>query len=232
MNAQDERLDLLVAGAAYRCRRRWGHMEYADLRSELYVWLYENPTKVRDLLAAEDTERADRDLTSSLLNAGERVARRERAELHGYRPEDEFFYSTAMLRGLLPDVYVPDAWVTSQQSDSERVSGAAPAREGNGRVAMLADISRALGQLREHDRLVLLDRYGPDAPEDEARCAERLEITQEALRAKVNRATGRLRRILGGRRPDGGGSERQYVGSRRALSNAAALAITNHQEDQ
>ena len=224
------RIDELVGAAAYRCRRRWSHMDLEDLRQEMYLWVYEHPRLTTEMLNEADTTRADRDFTSNLLNAGERLARKDRADRMGYEVEDEHFYSTATLRDLLPLVLDKETWAVSGVSNEEKVNTGTDPAEGGNLVAMLSDVSRALDTLKATDREILIERYLHG--ESEAQVAERLGLTTEALQARTNRAIGRLRRLLGGKRPDVVESEREYVGTRKVLSNAAACALTSHQGEQ
>lgn len=87
---------------------------------------------------------------------------------------------------------------------------------------MLADISRAIDRLDVYDRVVLFSRFGTSI--SVAGMAEVHNIKIFTMRSRIDRAVRRLQRILGGERPDFEG-----LGSRKAMSNAKARAITEDQ---
>src|SRR6266480_3745572 len=76
--------------------RRW--VEYDDVMMEMWVWVYGHPAKTNALVTGDRWW-----LVRRLRTVGERFARREKAARTGYLPGDEYFYSPAQVRALLPD---------------------------------------------------------------------------------------------------------------------------------
>ena len=150
----------------------------------------------------------------------------EKAARTGYDFEDVYFYSTGLLRELIPQALDRTLWVEpGVANETGKLSRTAKPEEGGNRVAMLCDVRSGLESGSEADKELLWTTFGLCMPEDEH--AMVLGITVEALRTRIHRAVQRLQRRLGGPKPDG-----PYVGTRRAISNAQAQAITRNQESE
>jgi DNA-directed RNA polymerase specialized sigma24 family protein len=219
---QDRRFFADVAGLSARiiAKRYRGYVEPGDLMGEAWVWAYERPSRLQSILDIVVEEDRARKLRSALCNHLDRKARREKAQVLGYEPSDECFYSTGILRGLLPDVYDREGWVSFSAPDNPVRTRGNPG-EGNNWLATLADVAQALSSLSKEDQRILHLRYGVgDKP---PAIALALGLTEAGAISKVNRALGRLRRELGGRRPDADPAE--VIGSRAVMSNAMAQTI-------
>jgi hypothetical protein len=95
-----------ISGGLFRRWRRW--VEIEDLTQELWQEYY------------RDTREATADeLDNRLYNAGRRYCRAEKARQCGYAPDDEAYYSTKVIRELLPDVVADDPPVMRGQDERE-----------------------------------------------------------------------------------------------------------------
>lgn len=191
-----------------------------DLRSEAWVCIFTLPDKATRAFASEDPEKEVGKLIFGWLEA---FARCEKAERSGYEPDDEFYYTVPMLRELLPEMYDRDDWATAPKSEVHG-RNTDPA-EGGGMMAVKADIQRAMDSLSSRELVFLALRFRDGMIYQDI--ADHFEITEHGAEMAVNRALGRLRRTLGGSRPDYG---REYIGTRRVISNAAAIARTHGQD--
>jgi hypothetical protein len=213
-----------VAGrVAHRYR---GFVEPEDLRQELALWALEHPRAAAEYLAeAEDGD--TRRLMRSLYNAAESYARGCKASSEGYAASDEYFYSLGQLRELLPEAMEgARSWAEATMAP-EVPRRSSIAAEGNGRLAMLADVSGALETVRHMSE----DRYGLLATKFAAgwtddMLAQWLGCSEDAARMRVVRALQMVQKILGGQKPQVDPPEVRYVGTRHTLSNAAAQAAT------
>jgi DNA-directed RNA polymerase specialized sigma24 family protein len=163
-------------------------------------------------------------LWTSLRRAGVAFCTREKAAITGYDVEDLYYYSTGQLRDLLPVVLDRESWGgTGVVQDLGKITGGGDPAHGNNRLAMICDVRSALEACSDEDKRLLWTVFGLRVDDDEY--ATSLGITADALRMRVVRALKRLQRHIGGPRPDG-----LYEGTRRALSNAQAQAVTRNQE--
>jgi len=207
------------ASIVARRYRRWTTVP--DLVQEAWVWALERPDRLAGLMAEEDADERFRKLRNALCNHLDGTARRIKAGQSGYEADDEFFYSLAHLRDLLPDVYDPAHWTSFSASEHEVAAKSDPAEGGN-RVTELSDVSMALGRLAKDDQRMLFMRFGAGDPFDSI--ARHLGIEEDTARQREGRAIRRLRDELGGPAPRADRGE--HTGSRRVISNAHAQAIT------
>lgn len=208
----------MVNNVAAQIHRKFPMVDRDDLAGEMWLWMVEHQDKVESW--AEDEKYGERKLARSIRRVAVSYALAEKAERAGYDVEDLFFYSTALLRDLLAQVFEYDLWIDAPTAtDTGKLSRTSAPDEGNNRLAMLIDIKDALPKMREDDRTLLWTQFGMKLDDQEH--ALMLGITEEALRMRVSRALGRLQRKLGGARPDV-----QWVGTRRVISNAQAQALT------
>lgn len=212
----------MVQQIATQVKRQFHMVERDDIVQELWLWLAEHTERVEEY--ASRGKHGERQLATALRRAGRAFAIKEKAAIVGYDLDDLYWYSTAQLRELLPLVMDRSLWVeTGVPAETGRVSSTSDPAHGNNRLAILCDIRASLETCSERDKLLLWTHFGLGMEEDEH--ALTLGITTETLRKRVTRALQRLQRALGGPRPD-----QVYVGTRRALSNAQAQAITRNQE--
>jgi hypothetical protein len=210
----DQEIEDTIQRVATSLKKQFYQVEREDVVQELWV----------KYLSIDVTHMNRKMLWSSLRRAGVAFCTRERAAITGYDVEDLYFYSTGQLRELLPVVLDRESWGgTGVVADLGRVTGGGDPAHGNNRLAMICDVQSALEAGSEHDKHLLWTVFGLLV--DEATYANSLGITEDALRMRVVRALRRLQKRLGGPRPEG-----LVAGSRRALSNSQAQAITRNQE--
>jgi DNA-directed RNA polymerase specialized sigma24 family protein len=206
----------MVGQVAYSVGRHFPFVDLEDLRQELWLWLVEHQEKVQ-VWGQEAT--GDRRTAKSLRRAARAVCLDLKAQRGGYDLGDLWFYSVGQLRQLLPDVLDTEGWTASSPALSpDRVQSQSLVNEGNNRLAMLVDVKDAFLRLADEDQQLLYVHY---RVHEEEQHATELEISVEALRSRVTRALTRLQRELGGPQPDV-----EWVGTRRAMSNATAQALT------
>lgn len=150
-------LDEVINSAAYSVYRRWkAYAEPEDLRQEMWVWAL-----AQDGPALETSEEAP--LVAKLAAVGEIYARRQKAASGGYSPSDEYFYSVASLRALLPlavmDVVMPSIDVAT----------------------MLADVKAAYKKLSTKYRVLLAEYVADEEAADPIGVARGLRLMQRNL---------------------------------------------------
>lgn len=214
----------MVQQIATELKRSFPMVERDDLVQELWLWLASHPDKVETWAA--DGKRGERFMAKALRRAGRGWAIGEKAAIVGYEVDDLYFYSTALLRELIPEALDRELWVEpGVVSETGKLSPTGRPNEGGNRVAMLCDVRSSIEAGSTSDKEILWTHFGLGMDEEEHALV--LDVTIEALRTRIHRAVVRLQKRLGGPKPDG-----PYVGTRRVLSNAQAIAQTRNQESE
>lgn len=198
-----------VAGTvARKVGRNYRDVQPDDISQELMEWTVVNQETVEGwLIEVNSEEQADKGvrwLYKTFYRLAGRYVRRERARMTGYKVQDEWFYSLAMLRALLPLYFgehvIPD-------TDAKM------------------DVERALGMIDYQTYNTLRLAYDGDGPLEERYrvIAQAQDCTVDTAENRVRRALAELQDVLGGPSP--------WTG-RRAVSNAQAAAITHGDYDE
>lgn len=210
---------------AYKLAQRYRMVDREDIAQELRIWWMTHPKSVDKFVYADEADRkleAWR-LRQKLNRAGERYCRQQKAQTLGYLVDDEAFYDKELVRDLLPLVWKPELMLQSNPNEGEqKVRTGKKASEGNNLPVMVADISRSLDELATDSRMMLWLHFGHDYEYKDIAAA--FDLSVGAVKMRIQRAIKQIVELLGGENPWSDGP-----GSRRAVSNAAALAITSHQ---
>ncbi len=198
-----EAAEPLICQVAHRVGTRYkDFVDRRDLQQELRLWVWRRRRKVRTWLDVDPDDRSAvvggvKQLTATLRRLADRIGRKERAAHLGYRPEDEWFISARLVKELLPIVIADNT--DGYESRPEVVGRSGDPAEGNGYVALLADMSAAW---RHHHSKVLEYRYGPDELTQRA-IGERLGMSESQVRSREQRDIALIIEYLGGESPYG-----------------------------
>ena len=218
-------IQVAVRRSAHKWRR---HLEPSELFSIGWLWAYDHPSKVNAAVTDDDQKRAVKRLTIALCKALDSAGRREKAHREGYAPEDEAFYTPAMVETILPSVY--DRTRKPPSSEDESSSKGRVAGPGMGWETTVVDVERGLAaaDLSDDQSYMLELRHRVGATH--AQIAGVMGVSESTVRNRLRDATQQVARALGGPTPHcGRGCE--CVGSRHVMSNATARAVTSHQYD-
>ena len=211
----EREIDDTIQRVTSSLKKQFHMVEREDIYQELWI----------KYLSTDCSHMNSKMLWSTLRRAGVAFCTREKAAITGYDVDDLYYYSTGQLRELLPVVMDRTSWTQpGVVGDLGKITGTSDPAHGNNRLAMICDVRSALEACSESDKRLLWTAFGLALADDEH--ATSMGITEDALRMRVVRALQRLQRRLGGPRP-----QMDYQGTRRALSNAQAQAITRNQED-
>jgi hypothetical protein len=139
--ANDQALSILL-GAAETVHRKYPDCTTIDhLYQEAYVWLLRHPLTVIECLK-EDVKGA-RMLNQIVVDYLRSVARADRAALRGYSPDDECFYTPAVIAELLPLTLDLENALRPTVTDDVRTSGGGDPSTGGDLLVMLLDVRSA-----------------------------------------------------------------------------------------
>ena len=192
-----ERYDGLVGAIAYEYSRKYHIVDADDVRQELWLWFLEHPNKV-NAWEALDGKQSIKLIAKSLRNAAKDYCQKQKAQIGGYRVEDNYYYDRELVEALLPSVIRGDV-VAPAMVDLGFISGKKVASEGGNWFAMMADIEWGLDKLTTEQKSIIFLRFGDGC--DNKTFAKELGITEDAARMRVNRAVNNLINFLGGSKP-------------------------------
>jgi hypothetical protein len=217
--------------AAQVSRRYRGYLTFADLMQEGNIWVLKHPGTTRSRL--EDGRRGSRRLVGQLAKHFDRLGRNEKAFSLQYSPDDEAFYTTALVEACLPAIWdesLMDQPPVSDMLDNRRAN-TDPSEAGNWTVSTI-DVRKAWTSavMDDNVRLALAYRYGEGLRNWQV--AELLQVSDSTVTVWLRKGINALVRELGGFAPgrcDGECECGEGIGSRRVMSNAEARARTADQ---
>ena len=230
---RDSIIQSCIGTGAYLGWRRYRQFfTISDARQEASEWVLGHPRMVDELLA--DGPRGERRLQSRIIAHVARAGRAEKAHRSGYDADDEAFYSGATIELVLPVLWDEDyrPW---------RPEEAAGRAQKGGRVylaweTMVVDVRNAWekADLTTEERAAVALRFGDHLILTQI--ATVLAVSEGTVRNRLRSALRAIQAELGGPRPRGCGEDGcltcDHVGSRRAMSNAQAMAVMAHQYEE
>lgn len=212
--------------AAVTARSYSSWVSLPDVTAALWVWAFSNESRVEEYLGREEGQK----IVYSILRAEARTyALKERAVATGYSLDDVTWYSPAMIRKILPDVFDYEDWQSFETKGDGR--GSKPVANATGdRLATILDIKGALTKIPEDNVRLLREHYGRGVSVEA--CAMALDVTPEAARKRLDRAVYAIRDKLNGVREYDpyeavNGQFDTRTKGRHAMSNAAARSMTD-----
>lgn len=166
-----------------------------ELVSVNYEWIAGNKRDVLDWSADPDMKNL---LYTVMLRNCQQYVLNERTRSSG-SVSDQYFYHLAVLETLLPDVWDVESWATGSGSDEQEIRHKSIPSEGGSRMAMLADMSAALRTLSTDEERALQLRYRHGLTLQEI--ADKDQVSPEAVRKRVVKATVKIIDYLGGDAP-------------------------------
>ena len=173
-------------------------VEQDDLEQEAWVWVLSTPAEVKEFTEGEEpVELRSYRLGQRVGQAMDRYARRQKAYASGYEPEDELFYSDAVINVVLPSVLKEDP--RPPVRDGERIANTSDPAEGGVWIATYLDVKKAwkTADLTPGQRKLLVSYYRDG--ENQSVIAEALGVSQQTVAKRLKRARTKLIAELGGR---------------------------------
>lgn len=214
----------LIAGQVWH---RYQTLDPDDIASEICVYVLSHDRVLAewqdycegDYDSEESAKHASNRIRTIFRRAGERYARKEIAAMVGYRPEDEAYYSTGLLKVLVEQYYAEGLTERPPVGRAESVakSSGDPATAGNYLISLL-DVQRGLellpakyrnrlkfrfkdlGQVTDAEIARMADNLAV-APGKRQRIAKHLGYSEDQIRGRVRIALRKLQSKLGGSSP-------------------------------
>lgn len=184
------------AMSAYRSGR--GIVTSEDLVGEANLWMVKHLDKV--VHWRTQGKHGQNKLRNACRQRCLTIIAQERKRKSGLQQGDIFYYTPAMIRELLPDIWEVDDWAHSSTAAHDEPKGPSRPSEGNNRLAMVADVRSAYYSLSKKDQAFLEDFYRDGGITSDIMAA-RLEVTERTVRRRDNRIMEKMVERLGGEPP-------------------------------
>ena len=196
ITANDLKIAKQGALSAYRSGR--GLVSADDLIGEANLWMAKHLDKVH--LWRDQGRHGQNKLRNACRQRCLTIIAKERKRKSGLQQGDIFYYTAAMIRELLPDIWEEDDWTNSSSGGHDEVRGPSRPAEGNNRLAMIADVRSGFYSLPEADRMFLEDFYRDGGVTADVMAA-RLEVSERTVRRRDDRILEKMVERLGGEPP-------------------------------
>ena len=196
VTADDMKIARQGALSAFRSGR--GIVEADDMIGEANLWMVKHLDKV--VHWRTQGRHGQNKLRNACRQRCLTIIAQERKKKSGLHSGDIFYYTPAMIRELLPDIWDVDDWAHSSNTAHDEPKGPSRPSEGNNRLAMISDVRSAFYSLSEKDQFFLEDFYR-DGGITADMMAARLEVTERTVRRRDNRIMEKLVERLGGEPP-------------------------------
>ena len=191
-----EELAKARAGARKAHATSPGVVEFDDLVGEAYMWVSLHKADVvawRD----EGVKGLNKVSLSCYRYCIDQI-RKERARTIGYAEQDQYYYSEAVVRSLLPSIWDGDDWTTFTAGDGQ-IRSKGLANESGDRLALIVDVRGAFYDSSKIDQATLSAMYRDRRSVAEA--AVLLNLTEVGVSRAEVRAVNRIITRLGGTHP-------------------------------
>lgn len=173
-------------------------VEQEDLVGEAFLWLSSHPKKVTEW--RELGRKGENMLRISCKRAALKAVAKERKRITGAEYSDMCFYSTQMIRELMPTIFNVEDWSSSAAMSNEPRGQSAPA-EGNNRLAMIVDVRAAYHDQATHIQEFLQRMYDNPVPNVEDLIAVEEGVSTKTIQRRDERYLGFMVQYLGGDNP-------------------------------
>jgi hypothetical protein len=200
MQFTDKEYRLAREGArdSTRSSRAGSLVDQEDLVGEAFLWLASHPRKVVEW--RELGRKGENMLRISCKRAALKAIAKERKRVTGAEYSDMCFYSTQMIRELMPTIFNVEDWSTTAAMSNEPRGQSAPA-EGNNRLAMIVDVRAAYHDQATHVQEFLQRMYDNPVPNVEDLIAVEEGVSTKTIQRRDERYLGFMVQYLGGDNP-------------------------------
>lgn len=198
MELNDRELQVITQGASNAHKAQRDFLPLSDLINEGVLWALTHPKKVE--MWRERGKYGENLLRHSVKQKCLTIIAKERHRIYRLERGDIGYYTTALVREVLPDIFDPDDWHSTSQSSDTKVSGVSRPSEGNTRLAVLMDVSSAFYSLSDEEQMLLKNLHA-DGGMSASVLAATLEVNEKTVRRREERALRRMVDRLGGEPP-------------------------------
>lgn len=196
-----EDLPARTARVARNLHRRFDMVPSEDIQQELWCWILTHTDKLDEW---ESTDQLGK-LGKALWHAGLNYCQKEKADIVGYKVDDNYYYTLNQIEHMLSELFSTIDVYDEQSRHGLRDNDA------------MLDVMLVFVDLPETDRHLLYNLLTSSEAAPCAALAEVYGMTEDAFNSRKRRIIKRLQRELGGERP---------TEHRKVMSNASAQVLT------
>lgn len=191
-----------------------------DTEQDIWLWVLRNKRSISKLI--REHESWEPMVRATITKVANSSALKEDAAVNGYSSDDTYNYTTATIKRLLPDVFDHEDWQSFATFGDGMPKAKGLVNETGDRMAMLADIKKAVDDLPEeqYNLIVWVYKY----KESWVSLGEILGCSDSTARDRTRRAVEAIRKYLG--KVPLTDLQNSGTRARRAFGNAEANAIT------
>jgi DNA-directed RNA polymerase specialized sigma24 family protein len=189
--------DLVRITSSSITKRYWKHVPAGDVRQAIEEHAWRNKSKICSYLRDENRRAGWAAASKALHRAGDRYARKAKADRLGYNARDEFFYDKILVSEVIR--YSVSGVAPVPDEEAGYIRAPRDPAEGGNLNAMLADITGALSLLDIDDATLLVDRYGDDRSPEEM--GKERGVSRQAIESRLDRVLLKVINLLGGQSP-------------------------------
>ncbi len=198
MELLDKELRLARQAALSAFRSGRGIVSSDDLTGEANLWMAAHPVKV--IAWREEGRHGENKLRHAARMHCLQVVAEERRKVSRFHRGDVAYYTPAVIRVLLPDVFDYNDWMGGAPAPTDQIRAASAPAEGNNRLAMLVDMTSTYVQLPLDDRVLLKELHcGGGIPFEDL--ALQYDCSERTVRRREELAIDRMVERLGGEPP-------------------------------
>ena len=199
MELTDREIQIISQGATNAHKAQREFVPLSDLINDGVLWALEHPKKIE--LWREKGKYGENLLRHSVKQRCLSTVAKERRRVYRLERDDIAYYTPAVVREILPDIFDIEDWLNAGTSElGDKVSGLSRPSEGNSRLATIVDVKSGFASLSEDDQGLLRDLY-EDGGVTQQVLAATLEVSEKTVQRREERAVQRLVDRLGGELP-------------------------------
>lgn len=199
MELTPRELQVITQGATNAHSAQRSFLPMQDCVQEAILWALEHPKKIE--MWREKGKYGENLLRFSAKQAVLSRIGKERRRVYQLEKNEVSYYTPAMVRELLPDIFDYDDWTSSGQSEmTDKIANTSRPSEGNTRLAVMSDISYAFYSLSSEDQALLKELHA-DGGITQQVLAATLGVAEKTVARREQRALQRMVDKLGGELP-------------------------------
>lgn len=172
-----------------------------DIKQQIWLWFVEHPRNLEIYQNEHSPRDSDKLIAKSLRNAAYDFCIKEKAQIEGYNPNDNFWYTKEFVKMLIPGV-LTDNWEKLETAMTNMGRSTKAPSESGDWMAYGADIRTAFEKLEERDQNLVFLFYAQDLDSKELQRESNEEHpSPNAAAMAANRALNKIIRYLGGNPP-------------------------------
>lgn len=189
----------LVAQVSYMFAKRYKIIDRDDIAQEIWMWFITHSSKMEEWSSLQKKDQTKL-VSRSIQNAAIKYCEKEKARVVGYELSDLHYYDKNTIEMFLPYILSNDYELPDGMQLDKTARATKDPSEGNGWLAIRADISTGFDRLPDNHKAILRLRFLNES-RTYKQLGDSIGTSEDAVRKRVDRAIAALINKIGGTRP-------------------------------